>query len=60
MIDWCLNSFGFKNLMLKYVSVGPKIREMSPKTKDKVREDVQEAMAEKEEQGKSKRRLISK
>ena len=29
--------------------VGPKIREMSPSTKDKIREDVQDAMADKEE-----------
>ena len=29
--------------------VGPKIREMSPTTKDKIREDVQDAMADKEE-----------
>lgn len=43
--------------MSKFVSVGPKIHEMSPKTKEKVREDVQEAMAEKEEQGKSIRKL---
>lgn len=31
------------------VSVGPKIKEMSPSAKEKIREDVQDAMAEKEE-----------
>jgi len=31
------------------ISVGPKISEMSPSSKEKIREDVQEAMAEKEE-----------
>ncbi|KAM7432966.1 hypothetical protein ABFA07_016708 [Porites harrisoni] len=33
----------------KMDTVGPKIREMSPSTKDKIREDVQDAMADKEE-----------
>lgn len=31
------------------VLVGPKIKEMSPSAKEKIREDVQDAMAEKEE-----------
>ncbi|CAH3022372.1 unnamed protein product [Porites evermanni] len=33
----------------KMDTVGPKIREMSPSTKDKIRENVQDAMADKEE-----------
>lgn len=41
------------------VLVGPKIKEMSPSTKEKIRDDVQNAMAE-EEEGKLLTMLIWK
>ena len=43
--------FNFITVFLFFLcfSVGPKISEMSPSAKDKIREDVQDAMAEKKD-----------
>ena len=51
--------FSFKTFFsLLCFSVGPKISEMSPSAKDKIREDVQDAMAEKKD-GKLQKSFMS-
>ena len=44
-------SFSLKMMLIKCIcfAVGPKISEMSPSRKEKIRDDVYDAMAEREE-----------
>ena len=44
-----ISSKVFLGVILFTCLVGPKIREMSPSAKEKIRDDVHDAMAEKEE-----------